>query len=246
MSWLITPTQNAFITDADARAYVNAVEAADRQTLEPAVTQAIVNFVVDCKSDGVWNAIKASCILAGARSLAGALVPLKGAAPTNNNYTDSDYNRKLGVLNASGKSISSNRLNNADPQDNNHNSVYLTSIGLSTMMALSGGNNVLRRTINSNGVVANRSTDTALGNNTISAPVFYGTSRSSNSEYTVQRNTASSLINAISATPTSDNIQIASAGEVRINFYSIGESLDLTLLNTRVTTLINAIAAAIP
>jgi hypothetical protein len=32
----------------------------------------------------------------------------------------------------------------------------------------------------------------------------------------------------------------------RLAFYSIGESLDLALLDARVTTLINAIAAAIP
>jgi hypothetical protein len=32
----------------------------------------------------------------------------------------------------------------------------------------------------------------------------------------------------------------------RLAFYSIGESLDLALLDTRITTLINAFAAAIP
>jgi hypothetical protein len=32
----------------------------------------------------------------------------------------------------------------------------------------------------------------------------------------------------------------------RLAFYSIGESLDLALLDTRVTALVNAIAAAIP
>jgi len=246
MSWLITPTQNAFITDADARAYVNAVEAADRQTLEPAVTQAIVDFVVGCKSDEVWNAIKASCILAGARSLAGALVPLKGAAPTNNNYTDSDYNRKLGVLNASGKSISSNRLNDADPQDNNHNSVYLTFTGSVNMVALGGGNNILSRTSNNRARFANRGAAVGFGNNSLLNVSFYGTSRSISSEYIVQTNTTSSTVSQVSSTPTSDNIQIASAGSVRVTFYSIGESLDLALLSARVTTLMSDIAAAIP
>ena len=34
--------------------------------------------------------------------------------------------------------------------------------------------------------------------------------------------------------------------DARLAFYSIGESLDLALLDARVTALINAIAAAIP
>jgi hypothetical protein len=45
-------------------------------------------FVKGCKADGIWSAIKASCILAGADTLAGALVPLVGAAPTNFNITN--------------------------------------------------------------------------------------------------------------------------------------------------------------
>jgi len=75
MSWLITPTYDGLVSDADATAYLAAVQAADGQLLEPAVRIAINNFVVGCKADGIWTAIKASCILAGARTLAGALVP---------------------------------------------------------------------------------------------------------------------------------------------------------------------------
>ena len=77
-----------FTYDTDAGNYIQAVEgpAGDNQVLEPAVRQAINNFVVGCKQDGIWSAIKASCILAGARTLNGALVPLVGTAPTNNNF----------------------------------------------------------------------------------------------------------------------------------------------------------------
>jgi hypothetical protein len=72
--------------DPDAKAYIAAVETADGQALEPAIRTAYDQFIRGCKSDGIWDAIKASCILAGARSLSGALVPLVGAAPTNNNF----------------------------------------------------------------------------------------------------------------------------------------------------------------
>jgi hypothetical protein len=61
--------------DTDAAAYITAVETADDQTLEEKTKIAIDNFVLGCKADGIWTAIKASCILAGARTLNGALVP---------------------------------------------------------------------------------------------------------------------------------------------------------------------------
>jgi hypothetical protein len=66
--------------DADAAAYIAAVEAADGQALEAGVRWNIDQFVRGCKADGIWTAIKASCILSGARTLSGALVPLVGSA----------------------------------------------------------------------------------------------------------------------------------------------------------------------
>jgi hypothetical protein len=106
------------VTDPDAGAYIAAVEAADGQLLEFGVGKAINDFVVGCKQDKIWDAIKASCILAGARTLNGALVPLAGTAPTNFNFVSGDYNRKTGLVgDGSSKYLNSNRNNNADPQD---------------------------------------------------------------------------------------------------------------------------------
>jgi len=84
--------------DADATTYFAAVEAADGQSLESGVKTAINDFIVGCKADGTWSALKASCILAGARTLSGALVPLAGTAPTNYNFVSGDYNRKTGLV----------------------------------------------------------------------------------------------------------------------------------------------------
>jgi hypothetical protein len=73
--------------DPDAAAYLRAVEAADGQALETPVKRAVDDFFKGTKADGTfWDALKASCILCGARTLAGALVPLVGTAPTNNNF----------------------------------------------------------------------------------------------------------------------------------------------------------------
>ena len=83
--------------DADALAYITVVETADGQALEDGVKIAINNFIIGLKTDGIWESIKASVIMAGARTLNGALVPLKGPAPTNFNFVAGDYNRKTGL-----------------------------------------------------------------------------------------------------------------------------------------------------
>jgi len=63
-------------SDPDALAYLSSVASADGTGVEVGVANAIDTFVKGCKSDGIWDSIKASCILAGARTLNGALVPL--------------------------------------------------------------------------------------------------------------------------------------------------------------------------
>jgi len=109
----------------EASTYIAAVEAADGQSLESSVKTAINNFIDGCKSDGIWDAIKSCCILAGARTLNGALVPLKGTAPTSFFFTSSDYSRSTGLLSdGTTKYLNSNRAHNTDPQNNFHLSVY--------------------------------------------------------------------------------------------------------------------------
>jgi hypothetical protein len=122
---------SVFTYDEDAGNYIQAVETADAQALEPATRKAINNFVIGCKQDGIWTAIKASCILAGARTLAGALVPLVGTAPTNNGFIGigTDYVRKTGLVgDGSTKYLDSNRAGNADPQNSHHISVFVNSV----------------------------------------------------------------------------------------------------------------------
>ena len=245
-----------FTYDTDAGNYIQAVEAADTAALEPATRQAINNFVIGCKQDGIWSAIKASCILAGARTLSGALVPLAGTAPTNNNFVSGDYNRKTGLVgDASTKYLNSNRNNNADPQNSKHLATYVSTAATSTQFGgnigfFGGGTSYIGR----NGSVAqlfcNTNTGTSFGSSTGTG--FQGISRSSGSEYLYRLpgGQIGSIINA-SLTPGSGNIEVFSAGSAlfanpRLAFYSIGESLDLALLDARVTALITAFGVAIP
>jgi len=245
--------------DAEADAYIAAVEAADGQALESGVKFAIKNFVLCCKDDGIWNAIKASCILAGARTLTGALVPLVGTAPTNvGPFVSGDYNRKTGLVgNGSSKYLNSNRNNNADPQNSNHNAAYVTNTGALGGTVIAGGvnntgDNYIDLVASVNAARHTNRNFTNQINGTYSVG-FLGTSRSNNGFYSYRVPGASGDRSIASEAPSSTIVTVfaraagtAAFSDHRLAFYSIGESLNLALLDARVTDLINAFAAAIP
>lgn len=259
--WLLNPYR---FGDPGAAAYIAAVEAADGQVLEAAVASAITAFVVGCKADGIWDAIKASCIMAGARTLAGALVPLKGAAPTNFNFVAGDYDRKTGLKgNGSTKYLDSNRSNNADPQNNAHLAAYCnsTAAGVSVIAGASAFSGSLVGTqliaLPSPQTVSREAAGTQHGGAAIGIGL-YGVSRGSSASYTWRASggAVGGTVTSASSTPYSSNLYIFTRREVgggvglpttsRLSFYSIGEAIDLALLDARVTTLMNALAAAIP
>ena len=250
--------------DADAQVYITAVEAADGQALEAGVKDAINTFVVDCKADGIWSAIKACCIMAGARTLSGAFVPLVGAAPTNFNFVAGDYNRKTGLVgDGSTKYLDSNRNNSADPQNSHHLSVYVSSANTSSTAALiattgaDGASQIFTNTSAAVGQTFFRSRTTgsplvfgAAGANNRTG--FHAVSRSSSTVVSGRVSSVTSQFSHSSATPMVATIGVFNNGSTaaytnaRISWYSIGESLDLALLDARVTALMSAIAAAIP
>jgi hypothetical protein len=250
--------------DADAQAYITAVEAADGQALETAVRDAINAFVVGCKADGIWTAIKASCILAGARKKEGSFIDLKTSTQilTNNNFLDADYNRKTGLRgNRSTKYLNSGRFSNSDPRDNVHISVYASAPpSTASIDALIGTDDGLGnlQIIQLQASLQFKSRD--AGTNTPSSSSaslsgLIGCSRSSSSDYTFRARggVIAGTFSSTSAAPGSQPVMVFQRGtnqpfptDARLAFYSIGESLDLALLDARVTALINAIAAAIP
>lgn len=246
--------------DPDAQAYITAVEAADGQTLEIGVKDAINAFVVGCKADGIWSAIKACCILEGARTLAGALVPLVGTAPTNNNFVAGDYNRKTGLVgDGSTKYLNSNRNTNADPQNNYSVSVWISTAGtpLNSIQAYIGAQSNLQGTTslgiaNSQLFTRNRSLGVKLFGSSAQTG-FLGHSRSGSANYVTRSGQTNATQQQLSQAPANSDTNIfaeANTTQYRTNarlaFYSIGESLDLALLDTRVSDLITAIDAAIP
>jgi hypothetical protein len=250
--------------DADAQAYITNVETADGQPLEFSVKTAINQFVVGCKADGIWNAIKASCILSGARTLNGALQPLVGTAPTNFNFVSGDYNRKTGLVgNGSSKYLDTNTAHNAAPQNNVHLSVYsqnntVLNDGTSPLNFYAGANSGSVTAMgggagNQNTWVAHDIGSSVPVFNNQSSIGFYGIRRNNASTYDYRIGSLTTTVSrsASGTAPGTGTVSIfARSGSfqtsARLAFYSFGESLNLALLDARVTALITAFGVAIP
>ena len=256
---LLRPRQGG---DPDALRYIAAVQQADGATLEPAVRKAINDFVIGCKADGIWSAIKASCILAGARTLAGALTPLVGAAPTNvnNNFVAGDYDRKTGLVgNGISKNLDSGRDNNADGTNDKHVAVWQAAhqSRTSTRYVLGSGSTAtgesqLGTTASARLFRVNyTAAATAQIAETATTAGLFGAARNSASNLEARFGGTTTTLNDSSTAATNARIfvfsrQAALYSDARIAFYSIGSYLNLSLLDSRVTALINAIGAAIP
>ena len=243
--------KSGYSFDPDASTYIDAVETADGEALETGVRVAINDFVLGCKQDGIWDAIKASCILAGARTLDGALVPLVGTAPTKQGTeVDWNYNRVTGLQgNGTNNYLDSNRAGNADLDTNSHISIYNSTVGSGYYIGANGDTEANQL---QNGVVyfQNRSVNVATG-----STGFYGAARTGSvlTGRASKTNATSTASVFLLTSPTATyaifarNISGAPAGytNARLAFYSIGESLDLAKLDTRVSNLITAIGGAI-
>jgi hypothetical protein len=252
--------------DPDAAAYIRAVEVADTQPLEAGVKRAIDNFVRGLKQDNIWSAIKASCILAGARTLSGALVPLRGSAPTNNNFVSGDYNRETGLKgNTSNKGLNANiGGSSAGTQNDKHAVVYASeatsaaATSFRVYIGISGGGNdhVFFRASGDSANLTSRHhssvSDTISGAG--AATGLMGSSRNNASTYTFRASGSDQTVTRASAAPAAGDYLVFTLtqgtaslhSDGRLAFYSIGTAINLALLDTRVSALIAAIGNAIP
>jgi hypothetical protein len=246
--------------DADAAAYLRAVEAADGQALETPVKRAVDDFFRGTKADGTFGALKASCILCGARTLAGALVPLVGTAPTNvaDGFVSGDYTRGGATPGLKGDGTSyldSNRQASDDPLNDFHLSVHITEAStLPAGMYIAGQATAPNDIFNNAGFLFVRSRGAASTNGGFSSTGFIGHSRAEASVYISRNNSINVTHSSASIAADAQNIfvfarnQSGSVNSIingRLSFYSIGESLDLAFLDARVTALVTAIGAAV-
>jgi hypothetical protein len=257
---------DSYAYDAEAADYIRRVEAADGQPLEQRVRAAINTFVVSLKADGTWPSIRACCVMMGARTLAGALTPLVGVAPTNANFVSGDYSRRTGLVgNGSTKNLNSNRAQNADPQDDLHMAVYVTAVPTNASTfpvyigvgqgstgdvhvgVLTNGNDLFVR-------MRNSTSDTFSGVATSAG--LLGVARSGANWYAAGAGVTTRTFARASQTPRSESTRVFSGLNVsngvasersnaRLSYYSIGRYLDLPMLRARLDRLNADIGAAV-
>jgi len=248
---LLRPTTGL---DPDAAKYLQAVEAADGEPLEPAVRTAINAFFRDTKTAGVFSSLKACCILAGARTLAGALVPVVGDAPTAYGFVEGDFDR-LGLTGDGTSYLDSNRANDADPQDDKHIAVYKTAYptrngGLvGTYSTQAGASWLFCGASGASGSVRINGAFSA-GSLTFGVNTLIGGSRASPSSLTYRVDGTSVSTAIPSSAPASDTLEVFRAvlnqvSDAKLAFYSLGTSLDLAKLDSHVTAYVTAIGAAL-
>ena len=279
---LIVPRRRGLFYPTYVQDYLDRVTAADvaagnTQGLELGVTDAFSTTLQDLVSDGLLgisgsviaqeaSIIKAAAIMAGARTMAGALVPLVGPAPTNFNFLPPDYNRKTGLLgNGSTKRLDSNRAGNADPQNSKHLAMFIGETGIKTSFSNTmgdgeNGNEVVSQlaiTPDASQIATRLNTFTGIASNLYSGVGFYGVSRNNSATYLVRGSATSNTVTMASQTPNTANTGVFMRGknpgagptqffDGRVSFYSIGEAIDLAQLDTRVSALMTAIDGAIP
>lgn len=249
--------------DPDALDYINRVETADGQRLESTVRTAINQFVLGCKADGIWASLVTSCIMAGARTVAGAITPLVGNAPTNNNFVIGDYSRTLGLLGNDSNKYLATGYNNNDttnfPQNDSHISCYVSASQTDAAGILVGGINLANNRItlfySSATSIAARNRASTASSATVTPIGFQGSARNNSSNFSRRFTSSGGISDAIftiaSGAPVSDLIGVFAAGNgtnfsnARMSFYSLGKSLTLSSLDSRVTTLINTLARVI-
>ena len=250
--------------DPDALDYINRVETADGERLEPRVRTAINQFVLGCNADGIWTSLVTSCIMAGARTVAGAITPLVGNAPTNNNFVAGDYSRTLGLLGNDSNKYLATSYNNNDttnfPQNDTHISCYISEAKTDANGVLVGNVNTIGNLlsifyVSATGISARNRNTTASSLTGLTFVGFQGNTRNNSANfqrrftYTGGMQDGNAIVT--SGNPGNSLFGVFASGintqhtNARMSFYSIGKSLTLSSLDSRVTTLMNTLARVI-
>jgi len=240
--------------DPDALAYFSGITAAG-SSITDGNKLAVDAFIKGCKTDGIWSAIKASCLLAGPDTLAGALVPLVGPTPTNvGPFEDADYDRTTGLIgNGTTKYLDSNRNNNTEPLNSQHIAAWSTTVDTTTSgnPAIIGcgvsadASHIGFNTLTSRYFVRSRST-TAIDTILPKTTGFHGLTRGSSSNVTYRIGGNTTTQNLPSVASLNSTIKVLSRGSTphwngRVSFYSIGENITLLLLANRVSTYMSSL-----
>jgi hypothetical protein len=254
------------LSDRDAETYIATVETADGVQLEQSVRAAILEFVVGLKEDNVWRLLKSSCVLCGAKTLSGALVPLVGTSITNFNFVNADYNRRAGLQgNGTNKALRTSMLANALSGNSYHQFVGGPFLPRAFGAACGAYQGSFPTTVDltfSTGSLREARSGTSLAQNTASVPIASaitaGTlcvSKTSAVDTKLYQSGIACGYATISHTPSMPSIGFGVFGRndvgttqnysaARLNFFSFGDGLSMTAalaLHERVSALTTAI-----
>lgn len=248
--------------DPDALAYINAVEAADGEKLQSTVKDAINNLFLSLKDEDIFQKISVASLLAGPRTLSGALVPMIGSQVVNVNFSIGDHSQSTGLKGGVGKYI---LHDNFDPLtlscDNVHVSGYITEMDDSTTgivhpivsndITTGVQIHVGRSTFSTPYVSFSRNLSNTLFDMVGCDIGFYGTSRSTLTGYTDRFNGVDVARTMSAGTiPTSKFVGLrrttSQYSRDRIAFYSIGQAVNLEKLEEIITTYMAEISSIIP
>lgn len=223
-------------------AYIAAVEGVDgdNQQLETGVLGPMVKFAN-------WRIPLggACCLMAGARTLEGALVPMVGPTPVATNFISDDYNRLQGLagVNNGGKFISTDYAIDTARQDDHHAAIRLSIPPVAAFRAYmsDGAANAAGAT----GLFGlNPGTDcrvySALSGGAVSVAGFMsvvglkGVSRNSSAEYVYTDGAAETTFVRASGTPPGLVMAVfdftggSNSSDAGISMYSVGPFIDMT------------------
>jgi hypothetical protein len=219
------------------------------------VVTAVNDFVVGCKADGIWDDIYHCCILYGARTKAGALVPLRGPAPTSNGTEGGwTYSRTGGLAgNGTDNYLDTTVLGDTFSQGDIHVAGYAVS-GIQIIGNTAAGDGThycdtqaskLRSRLHGTifdkaGLVSSGFIGGALSGTAV-------TVRSNGTTESLTRSPTAPLAQTLlvfarrnATTFAPESFQSGSTAA-----YSIGSALDLSLLDSRLTALIAAITISL-
>lgn len=264
--FIVRTSRSSILASASAEtlAYISAVEAADGRMLERAVLEAIVPFAN--WRIPIGGTFQPRCI---GRTVAGALVPMVGVAPTLIGFTPDLYSRRTGFKgNGTSFIINSGVNDDTQPETNLHLAIYLSEADttLGQFARYSGHNRggttaiaLSRMELGANGV--NNRSQTRLGYATANSGTVLGTSRNNANTYTcINPNAGSIITSPVTASNPPQGGRIISharnssefAGQLELGNYqnersalfSWGPSTDLLTLRTQYLTFMAALAAS--
>lgn len=236
--------------DPDALLYIAKVERADNAALESGVKEAINNFVVACKDTKIWEKLGLVNIMAGARSLTGAITTLKGPISTlaNANFTLSDYSRKDGFTGNGTKYFTTNTYWwNAEPLDDYHiaaNAPYVDQTSTPVQPLWGEGGTTYDQ------LSTFRASSRSTTQNVVSiSSGFVLLGRESSSTYYIREGKATTNYTVTSVAASVETIRIFRTSSVQskhtMNFVSSGKAVPVLTYENLVTTLLTDIGRAL-